>query len=120
MYFGQVRDVLSRHLNHILILFPWIRSVYEFYARGATYEELHALNEKHGRSKWEKYIPNTSFKFFVNGYNQSIPQRRQREVVESFSYMDFLGKIDMKNPEVVMGCFEECESWYTFFTSVKV
>lgn len=88
---------------------PWIRSVYEFYARGATYEELHALNEKYGRSKWEKYIPNTSFKFFVNGYNQSIPQRRQREVVESFSYMDFLGKIDMKNPEVVMGCFEECE-----------
>ncbi|KAI0320790.1 tRNA guanosine-2'-O-methyltransferase [Amylostereum chailletii] len=83
-----------------------IKSVYEFYARGRTYEELHAQNRS-AMSKWEKYIPNTSFKFCVNGYNQSIPQARQREVIEDFSYMGFLGEIDMKNPDILMGCFEE-------------
>jgi tRNA (guanine10-N2)-methyltransferase len=81
--------------------------VYEFYARGSSYEELHERNLA-ARPKWEKYMPDTSFKFFVNGYNQSIPQRRQREVVEAFSYMAFLGKIDMKNPDILLGCFEEC------------
>lgn len=81
--------------------------MYEFYARGATYEELHE-NNKAARPKWQKYVPDTSFKFFVNGYNQSIPKARQRQVIEDFSYMDFLGKIDLKTPEVTMGCFEEC------------
>jgi tRNA (guanine10-N2)-methyltransferase len=57
---------------------------------------------------WEKYIPDTSFKFNVTGFNHTIPQRRQREVIESFAYMDFRGKIDMKNPEITMACFEEC------------
>ncbi|KZV63371.1 tRNA guanosine-2'-O-methyltransferase [Peniophora sp. CONT] len=83
-----------------------VRSIYEFYARGTSYDQLHAANAL-ARSKWEKYVSDTSFKFFINGYNQSIPQRRQREVMEDFSYMEFLGKIDMKTPEVVLGCFEE-------------
>lgn len=48
----------------------------------------------------------------MNGYNQSIPQRRQREVIETFGYMEFMGKIDMKTPEVVLGCFEECEAGF--------
>ncbi|KAI0030795.1 tRNA guanosine-2'-O-methyltransferase [Vararia minispora EC-137] len=83
-----------------------IRSVYEFYARGSNYEELHVGNRA-ARPKWEKYIPDTSFKFVVNGYNQSVPQHRQKQVIEHFSYMDFLGKIDMKTPEIILGCFEE-------------
>ncbi|ETW80532.1 hypothetical protein HETIRDRAFT_319345 [Heterobasidion irregulare TC 32-1] len=83
-----------------------IKSVYEFCARGRTYAKLHEQNRA-ARAKWERFIPETSFKFCVLGYNQSIPQRRQREVIESFSYMDFRGKIDMKNPEIIMGCFEE-------------
>lgn len=28
--------------------------------------------------------------------------------MESFDYMGFMGKIDMKNPDIVLGCFEEC------------
>jgi len=28
--------------------------------------------------------------------------------MESFAYMGFLGKIDLKNSEIVLGCFEEC------------
>ncbi|KAJ3724875.1 tRNA guanosine-2'-O-methyltransferase [Lentinula raphanica] len=86
-----------------------IKSIYEFYSRGATYDELHSRNRAK-RSLWERYIPETSFKFTVTAYNHKIPQRRQKEVVEGFSYMDFMGKIDMKNPEISFGCFEEYET----------
>lgn len=33
---------------------------------------------------------------------------RQRDTIETFSYMGLLGKIDMKNPEINFVCFEEC------------
>ncbi|KAF8499621.1 tRNA guanosine-2'-O-methyltransferase [Russula emetica] len=84
-----------------------IKSVYELYARGRTYEELHEHNRTASRYLWEKYIPDTSFKFVVNGYNHSISKARQRQVIEDFSYMGFLGKIDLQNPEITFGCFEE-------------
>lgn len=84
------------------------RSVYELYARGRTYEGVHEQNRR-SRHLWDKYVPDTSFKFVVNGYNHSISKARQREVIEDFSYMGFMGRIDLLNPEVTMGCFEECE-----------
>ncbi|KAI9442618.1 tRNA guanosine-2'-O-methyltransferase [Lactarius indigo] len=83
-----------------------IKAVYEFYASGRSYEELHEQN-KSSRNLWEKYIPETSFKFVVNGYNHSISKARQRQVIEDFSYMGFMGKIDLANPEITMGYFEE-------------
>ncbi|KAJ4468135.1 tRNA guanosine-2'-O-methyltransferase [Lentinula aciculospora] len=86
-----------------------VKSIYEFYGRGSTYEELH-LHNRAKRNLWEGYIPETSFKFLVTAYNHKIPRGRQKEVVESFSYMDFRGKIDMKNPEITLGCFEEYEA----------
>lgn len=92
---------------YIVRLYGINRSVYELYAQGSNYEDLH-LRNRASRSLWSRYIPDTSFKFNVTAYNHKIPQSRQREVIESFSYMSFLGKIDMKNPEISLGCFEEC------------
>ncbi|KAH9979058.1 RNA methylase [Lactifluus volemus] len=83
-----------------------IKSVYELYARANSYEELHEQNRS-SRHLWDKYVPSTSFKFAVNGYNRSISKTRQREVIEGFAYMGLMGKIDLKRPEVTMGCFEE-------------
>ncbi|KAF8629167.1 hypothetical protein AX17_005752 [Amanita inopinata Kibby_2008] len=83
-----------------------IRAIYEFYGQGSTYDQLHEANRA-CRALWERYIPDTSFKFLVTAYNHSISQARQKDIVESFSYMDFLGRIDMKNPEITLGCFEE-------------
>ncbi|KAJ6475317.1 S-adenosyl-L-methionine-dependent methyltransferase [Mycena vitilis] len=86
-----------------------VKHIYEFYAQGGNYDELHAVNK--GRSQlWSPYAHDTSFKFLVTAYNHKIPETRQRAVVESFSYMGFLGRIDMKNPQVIMGCFEEYDS----------
>jgi tRNA (guanine10-N2)-methyltransferase len=89
------------------------RAVYEFYASGLSLEELHEQNRS-SRDLWEKYIPETSFKFVVNGYNHSISKARQREVIEGFSYMGFMGKIDLVSPEITLGCFEECACSSTF------
>lgn len=93
------------------------RSVYHFYAKGSTYEELHERN-RDAISQWSPYIPDTSFKYSVNAYNHKISQSCQKEIIESFSYMELLGRIDMKNPEVTFGYFEECEFSLTFIVVV--
>ncbi|KAH8994734.1 hypothetical protein EDB86DRAFT_3064674 [Lactarius hatsudake] len=82
-----------------------IKTIYEFYACGRSYEELNEQNIS--RNFWGKYIPETSFKFVVNGYNQSIPKAQQRQVTEDFSYMGSMGKVDLVGPEITMGCFED-------------
>jgi len=88
--------------------------VYDFYGQGSSYEELHAMNQQN-EHKWSRYVDDTSFRFNVTAYYHKIPQKRQHQVIESFSYMDFRGKIDMKNPDVVMTVYEECMSVLPFF-----
>ncbi|KAG6896803.1 hypothetical protein C0992_005953 [Termitomyces sp. T32_za158] len=83
-----------------------VKFVYEFYGQGSTYDELHTSTRKN-EAKWASYIPEASFRFIVTAHNHKIPQFRQRTVVESFAYMNLLGRIEMKNPQVVFGCFEE-------------
>ncbi|KAJ3512258.1 hypothetical protein NLJ89_g3627 [Agrocybe chaxingu] len=85
-----------------------IKAVYEFYGQGSTYEELHEANRK-SETLWTRYIDDTSFRFLVTAYQHKIPQSRQRDVIESFSYMGFLGKIEMKNPDITLTVFEEYE-----------
>ncbi|KAJ7132800.1 tRNA guanosine-2'-O-methyltransferase [Mycena crocata] len=84
----------------------FLRYVYEFYAQGRNYEELHTANNAN-RDLWLPYAHDTSFKFIVTAYNHKVPESRQRDVVESFGYMGFSGKIDLKSPEITLGCFEE-------------
>ncbi|KAJ7462237.1 tRNA guanosine-2'-O-methyltransferase [Mycena galericulata] len=86
-----------------------IKYVYEFYAQGKDYEELHNVN-KANKHLWLPYAHDTSFKFLVTAYNHKILESRQRHVVESFNYMGFLGKIDLKTPKIILGCFEEYDS----------
>ncbi|KAF9527300.1 tRNA guanosine-2'-O-methyltransferase [Crepidotus variabilis] len=83
-----------------------IKAAYEFYAQGPSYEVLHEANRK-CEPLWRKYVEDTSFKFLVTAYSHKIPMERQRDAIETFAYMGFLGKIDMKNPEITMVCFEE-------------
>ncbi|KAG6902748.1 hypothetical protein C0995_011896 [Termitomyces sp. Mi166 len=97
------------HEEHALILARrciLVKSVYEFYGQGSTYDELH-VSTRINETKWARYIPETSFRFIVTAHNHKIPQSRQRAVIESFAYMNLLGKIEMKNPQIVLGCFEE-------------
>ena len=89
-----------------------------FYAQGPTYEALHAQNRANSRL-WAPYAARTSFRFLVSAFMHTISQEHQVQVMESFDYMDFQGKIDLRNPEIILGCFEECILSY-FFTSTSV
>ncbi|CAK5281512.1 unnamed protein product [Mycena citricolor] len=86
-----------------------IKHIYEFYAQGSSYDELHAANKRNG-VLWERYKEDTSFKFVVTGYNHTIPDARQRSVMNDFKYMEFKGTIDLKHPELILGCFEEYDT----------
>ena len=95
--------------------------MFEFYGQGDTYEALHAANLRN-ETLWHRYVKDTSFRFLVTAYNHTIPQSRQRDVIESFAYMGFLGKIDMKTPDITLTCFEECVSilplyWFRYNVS---
>lgn len=94
----------------MLTLLTSARAVYEFYACGPTYEDVHAQTEKSSHL-WKPIAESesTSFKFTVNGYNHSIPIARVREVLNGFAFMDFKGPVDLKNPEVRFAIYEECE-----------
>jgi tRNA (guanine10-N2)-methyltransferase len=106
MHIDQVRAVraLGRRLTQILFA---LRSIYAFYAQGSNYGELHA-RIRANRALWSRYAADTSFRFLVSGYKRTLSQEYQRQIMESFDYMQFLGNIDMKNPEIILGCFEEC------------
>ncbi|KAF8348221.1 tRNA guanosine-2'-O-methyltransferase [Amanita rubescens] len=95
--FMVIRLELEEHARLLARRCILIKAIYEYYG--------HA--NRANRALWERYIPDTSFKFVVTAFNHSIPQDRQKEVIENFSYMDFLGKIDMREPDIVLGCFEE-------------
>lgn len=99
-----IKCVLWMSIHPLLTFCP--RSIYEFYGQGSNYEELHAENRANS-SRWSQYT-DASFKFSITSYNHTIPQARQRELMEDFGYMNLNGIIDMKKPEVTFGCFEEC------------
>ncbi|KAF8325243.1 tRNA guanosine-2'-O-methyltransferase [Cantharellus anzutake] len=84
-----------------------IKAIYQLWAHGHNYEELHAIN----RTKcdvWSAY-KKVSFKFNVTSVNQRIPPGRIKETIDSFSYMGFEGCIDMKNPRLTLVCLEDYE-----------
>lgn len=83
------------------------RSIHELWARGHSYDELHKVNREN-EALWSIYKENASFKFVLSAVHHRIPQRRFKETIESFSYMDLQGPIDMKDPDNTLTCMEEC------------
>lgn len=43
----------------------------------------------------------------MSAHGRTVPLPVQREVIETFDYMEFLGDIDLKKPDVTIGVFEE-------------
>ncbi|KAK4055764.1 hypothetical protein OIV83_000311 [Microbotryomycetes sp. JL201] len=88
-----------------------VKHIWEYWADAASYEEMHAII-KHREALWIdiKADSTMSWRFQVNAYGRTIPMDQQRDVVESFSYMDFEGPIDLKKPDVTIGVFEEYDA----------
>lgn len=82
------------------------RSIYEIWGTGTGYDELHADVNQRSRHLWHLY-KHVSFRFSVDCYGSTRDTEQQRRIIDSFSYLDFQGKIRMKDPQVEFAVLEE-------------
>ncbi|KAJ8101557.1 S-adenosyl-L-methionine-dependent methyltransferase [Lipomyces tetrasporus] len=83
-----------------------VRSIFEVWGRGNPLERLHEDVKRRTSHLWPRY-KDVSFKFDVISYRGSRTKEEQREIIESFSFLDFEGPIRMRNPEEVFTIIEE-------------
>ncbi|KAI9782687.1 MAG: hypothetical protein M1839_004674 [Geoglossum umbratile] len=85
------------------------KAIFELWATGATYPELHAAIRQNTAARWARY-KSCSFKFEVDAYQGKRSVAAQRELIESFSYLGFNGPIVMRGAEETFCVFEEWDS----------
>ncbi|ODV91741.1 hypothetical protein CANCADRAFT_322 [Tortispora caseinolytica NRRL Y-17796] len=94
----QAKNLVSRAIL--------VRSVFELWSEGKDLAELHENTKRDSKDKWELY-KYCSFRFMVTSFQGSRPKQDQRELIESFSYLDFQGPIRMKDPDQVFCVLED-------------
>ncbi|KIV79338.1 hypothetical protein PV11_06904 [Exophiala sideris] len=82
------------------------KGIYELWGQGGDYHELHADVKMRSQHLWRKF-EHVSFKFSVDSYGSTHDPAEQRQIIDSFTYLDFKGKIKMKNPEAEFAVLEE-------------
>ncbi|KAF2034915.1 tRNA guanosine-2'-O-methyltransferase [Setomelanomma holmii] len=95
---SAARSIISRSIL--------AQGVYELWGQGATYDELHKSVKSISASRWSQY-EQSSFRFTVEGYRGGKLAAEQRDIIESFSYLDFQGPPRMRNPDVAFRIFED-------------
>ncbi|KAJ1955224.1 hypothetical protein EC988_002000 [Linderina pennispora] len=95
-------DELAAKLVRRAIL---LRRIVEYWGSGTTYDELFA-EVKQTPERWADYHQ-SSFKFTVGGFGKSLTTKEQISVIESFSFLGFEGKIEMRNPDVEFAVLED-------------
>ncbi|KAI5952819.1 hypothetical protein KGF54_003686 [Candida jiufengensis] len=84
------------------------RAIYELWAEGTTYEELHEQIKENCQDYIEIYS-HCSFKFQFEGYKGKQTNSSKVKTIESFKYLDFKGKIDLKNADETFTVLEDYE-----------
>ncbi|SPO39675.1 related to TRM11 - Catalytic subunit of an adoMet-dependent tRNA [Pseudozyma flocculosa] len=85
-----------------------LRSIWAYWAHGSSYAELHALAQTPShRPLWEPSITVPSWKAHVFSYSGTISERRKVDVIQSFAYMEFQGRIQLREPSMRWGVMEE-------------
>ncbi|SCV00787.1 LAMI_0G07294g1_1 [Lachancea mirantina] len=87
------------------------RAIYEFWGEGECYSKLH--ENVQGNVSFDAYklaYRNGSFKFEFDSFGGSSSGKLDRVAcIESFRYLDFQGKIRLRNPDQVFTVIEEYE-----------
>lgn len=96
-------DQKARDLGSRAIL---VKHVLKHWADAASHDELHKLN-KANPSFWDCYVESASFKITVTSFKATLTQARKSEIIESLSYMDFKGPIQLNQPDVEIMISEE-------------
>ncbi|CCD26173.2 tRNA (guanine-N2-)-methyltransferase NDAI_0G03960 [Naumovozyma dairenensis CBS 421] len=83
------------------------RAIYEYWGEGKTYDGLHeSIQSQSFFPEYKKLYENDSFKFEFDTYRGNSKSNRIKQI-ETFSYLEFKGKIDMKNPNQIFTVIEE-------------
>lgn len=82
------------------------QDVYELWGSGANYEELHADIRRRTEHRWKDYN-DVSFRFLVDTFSAKRTQTEKRELINSFSYLDFQGPILMSGADEDFVIFED-------------
>lgn len=88
-----------------------LRSIWAHWSHGNDYDELHSRNQQEdSRALWTPYVEKAdcpSWKAHVFSYSYTISDKRKIDIIQSFSYMDLKGRIQLKNPDMRWGVMEE-------------
>ncbi|KAH3674501.1 hypothetical protein WICMUC_003339 [Wickerhamomyces mucosus] len=74
------------------------KGIYELWGVGSTEQQLHEDVKRRSSKKFPLY-KNVTFKFDIIGYQGGKSNAEKIKMIENFSYVEFEGKIRMKNPE---------------------
>ena len=84
-----------------------VQGIYELWGQGTTYDELRANVRTSSSLKWPLYETST-FSFRIERYRGvQAPAEHTRAIVESFQFLGFKGKVQIKNPDASLRIFEE-------------
>lgn len=81
------------------------RGIYELWGTGTTLEELHDNVRTVSGRRFEAKKHNL-FRFDFEGYMGTRTREQKREIIESFAYLGFEGKVRMKNPDDIYTVLE--------------
>lgn len=78
-----------------------LNAIFEVWGEGTNKEELHSAVKRYVEASAEakSMVEKKSFKFKVVGFNRHFSLPDQLKLIESFAWLDWGGKVDMKNPE---------------------
>lgn len=81
-------------------------AIHELWGEGTDYSSLHADIRKRTETRWDDYR-HVSFRFELDSFQGSRSSSEQRATMEALDFMDFQGKIVMKNPDHLFVIFED-------------
>ncbi|CZT24673.1 related to TRM11 Catalytic subunit of an adoMet-dependent tRNA methyltransferase complex (Trm11p-Trm112p) [Ramularia collo-cygni] len=81
-------------------------AIHELWGEGIDYASLHADIRRRTEARWDDYRY-VSFRFELDSFQGSRSSREQKATMEALAFMDFQGKIVMKNPDHLFTIFED-------------
>lgn len=95
MHENEARKIASRSVL--------LRSVFELWSSGVSFNDFHNNLKKF---QVEEKYKTESFKFRVESFNKSLKQHEKIKKIDSMSYLNFEGPIDLNNPTNTFVYFE--------------
>ncbi|KAJ3675521.1 hypothetical protein LUZ60_004563 [Juncus effusus] len=77
-----------------------VKGMYELWGQGTDYSELeNAVREYPDERKLPYLTPESTFKITVDTFGKVISFEEQTQLIKSLTYIPFMGKVNLKNPE---------------------